>query len=332
MKMKAIILGSLCVHCLLFSAAANTVFPPDPNGYIDDPFALDNGLFENGDPNLTTYGFTPPIYWQRIPSPDRLDDCYAGLDPNFVPPESRAEWSIPSPYQGDAFVVLSTGGLGDDGAIQSAAITQEVFLNEGDTIIGAYFFGTTDYRPYNDYGCIYLEQAAEPNDYPDSLEYFEIPQAQCSVNSIGSFKSTLELSPDTGGWIAFSHTIEPNQVGPYYLRCEVVDVLDTIYNTYFAIDGLRICRGGQPIADLDWDCDVDLQDYAIISRAWLTFCPDIAIDDPNFPGDPNDYPLPVTDPNIPCQLADLDNSWFVEPNDLMIFWDQWLLGVSSDLP
>jgi hypothetical protein len=110
----------------------------------------------------------------------------------------------------------------------------------------------------------------------------------------------------------------------------VTDFKDTIYNSYFAIDGLRICRGGQPIADLDWDCDVDLLDYSIISEAWLTFCPDIDINEPNFPGDPNDYPPPVTDPNIPCQLADIDNNWFVDPNDLSIMSDQWLIKPASE--
>jgi hypothetical protein len=332
MKIKAIILGSFCLHCLLFSVTSNaTGSSTDPNGYIDDPIALDNGLFEYGDPNLTSYGFTPPINWQRIPNPDRVADCYAGLDPNFIPPEPSVDWNIPYPYQGDAFVVLSTGGTGDikSGEIKSATISQEVFLNSGDTIIGAYYFGTADYSPYNDYASIYLQLAANPNDYPDSLESFLIPDAQCSVETIESFRSTLELSPETGGWITFSHTVEPNQVGPYYLRCEVTDFIDSIYNSYFAIDGLRICRGGRSIADMDGDCDVDLLDYSIISKAWMTFCPDIPTDDPNFPGDPNDYPPPVTNPIIPCQLADLDNSWFVEPNDLMIFSDQWLIN-SSD--
>ena len=332
MKVKAIILGSFCLHCLLFSATGNEVPPPtDPNGYIDDPIALDNGLFENGDPNLTTYSFTPPINWERIPVPDALTDCYAALESDFVPIEPRIEWNIPYPYHGDTFVALSTGGFGDigDDDIESAAISQELFLNAGDTITGAYFFGTTDYIPYNDYASIYLELAAYPNDYPDSLESFLIPDAQCSVETIESFRSTLELSPETGGWITFSHTVEPNQVGPYYLRCEVTDFIDSIYNSYFAIDGLRICRGGLSIADLDWDCDVDLLDYSIISKAWMTFCPDIDINDPNFPGDPNDYPPPVTDANVPCQLADIDNSWFVDPNDLMIFSDQWLIDLSD---
>ena len=319
MKINTIILGSLFVHCLLYSMASSECpLYANPNDYIDNPNTLDNGLFECGDPNLTMYGFTAPIYWERFPVPDTLADCYAALHSNFDPPESGIDWNIPYPYQGDTFVVLSTGGIGGDGEIKSSTISQEVFLNAGDTIIGAYFFGTTDYRPYNDYGGIYLELAADPNDYPGSLEHFLIPEAQCSVDAIGSFRSTFELSPDTGGWIAFSHTVETNQVGPYFLRCEVVDLLDTIYNTYFAIDGLRICRGGRPIADLDRDCDVDLVDYSILSSAWLADCHEIS--------DPDS---PYYDPNIPCQLADIDNSWFVGPNDLIIMSDQWLITTSE---
>lgn len=332
MKVTAIILWSFFVQCLLCSIASSEYSPCfDPN-YIDNPGVLHNGLFECGEPNLVTQSFTPPIYWERIPLPDTLADCYAGLHPDFVPPEPRIEWVIPGPYQGDTFVVLSTGGYDavPDGAVTSSKISEEVFLYAGDTIIGAYFFGTTDYRPFNDYASIFLELAVDPNDYPDSVEHVLISGAQCDVETIESFRSTFELSPETGGWITFSHTVEPNQVGPYFLRCEVTDFKDTIYNSYFAIDGLRICRGGQPIADLDWDCDVDLLDYSIISEAWLTFCPDIDINDPNFPGDPNDYPPPVTDPNIPCQLADIDNNWFVDPNDLSIMSDQWLIKPASE--
>ena len=156
-------------------------------------------------------------------------------------PEPRIEWEIPGPYQGDTFVVLSTGGFEDvpDGAVISSKISQEVFLHAGDTIIGAYFFGTTDYSPFNDYASIYLELAGDPNDYPGSVEHFLIPDAQCDIETIESFRSTLELSPETGGWITFSHTVEANQVGPYFLRCEVTDFKDSIYNSYFAIDGLQ---------------------------------------------------------------------------------------------
>ncbi|MHC4855169.1 MAG: hypothetical protein ACYS72_02050, partial [Planctomycetota bacterium] len=95
-----------------------------------------------------------------------------------------------------------------------------------------------------------------------------------------------------------------------------------------AVDGLRICRGGKPQSDLNDDCNVNLIDYSILSQAWLAFCPDDSFKDPNL-YDPNDWP-PITDPNIPCQLADLDNSWFVDPNDLNIMSYEWLDGTDPN--
>ncbi len=330
MNVKVIVLGVVVFHCLLFlPASGECPAYGDPNNAADDPNILDNGLFECGDPNLTTYGFIPPIRWERIPHPSSTNecDCYAGLHPSFASTETT--WEITHPFQGNSFVLLSTGDLDGDAepdlASGGSILSQTIFLYAGDTITGAYFFGTTDYRPYNDYASIYLELAAEdPNDYPNAPAYFSIPGTQCNVEAVGDYKSTLRLSPKTDGWIPFSYTVEPNQAAPYFLRCEVADDRDTIYESYYAVDNLRICRGGQSIADLNWDCDVDLSDYSIISEAWLAFCPDIPITDPNFPGDPNDFPTPA-DPNTSCQMADLDNSWFVDPNDLIILSDQWLI-------
>jgi hypothetical protein len=194
-------------------------------------------------------------------------------------------------------------------------IQQEVFLDEGDTIIGAYFFGTVDYRNYYDYCKISLQSSDPNNTDPNS----QITLAHIVIGDVSDFESTLELSPETDGWLTFSHTIEPNQAGPYYLQCEVGDDLDNVYDSFLAVDNLRICRQGRPDADFDWDCDVDLLDFSIISQAWLSYCPD----DPNIT-DPN-----VADPNIPCQLADLDNSWFVDPNDLIIMSEDWLRNTSA---
>ena len=73
-----------------------------------------------------------------------------------------------------------------------------------------------------------------------------------------------------------------------------------------------------PPGDLTGDCFVDLEDYSILSEAWLCFCPDVF--DPNTM-DPND----IADPNIPCQLADIDNSWFVDTNDLALLTSDWLV-------
>jgi hypothetical protein len=346
MKLRSTIFWVLLMQCAVFSqfSSACPIFS-DPNTYIDDPNTLDNGLFECGDANLTVYNFTPPFFWERMPHPDSEiwdnpdpNDCYAALHSYFEPPpESQVQWSIDNPYSGSSFVLLHTGhpdpeksitGYNADASrkIKGSMISQKVVLDEGDTIQGAYFFGTSDWidgdqtDSYNDCASIHLEPVDLGNEPNDSIII-----AVCDVNTVGDYKSTLGLSPETGGWIRFSHTVEdPNYAGSYFLRCKVNDEYDEVYDSYFAIDGLRICRGGQSVADLDWDCDVDLTDYSILSKAWLSFCPGPSYD----PNDPNSPP--VADPNFINYEADLDNSWYVDANDLVIMSDQWLFGFPSE--
>jgi len=327
-------------------ASLDYVMCENPNGYIDDPNILENALFEYGDPNLTNYDIIPPTYWERIPFPEStIEDgndleafasiFYRPNDPNkhsFDPKLENgdpANWYIANPYEGNSFVLLKTDLWPNTNEypkphidnLKSSTIRQKVFLGEGDTILGAYFFGTVDYRHFLDAGSIWLEPV-DPNSDPNqpiSLVYIDI-----EVSDVNDFESTLELSPETGGWLTFSHTIEPNQVGMYYFNCSVEDDIDLVYDSYFAVDGLRICRQGIPAADFDWDCDVDLVDFSFISEAWLAFCPDDPnVLDPNII-DPNLLNRLVTDPNIPCQLTDIDNNWFVDSNDLAIFSEDWL--------
>ena len=304
--------------------------PLDPD-YLADSYILENGLFECGDPNNltpsygTVYNFEPPLFWERFPDPNTIDDCYAALRSSFNP--LRVDWEITAPYEGDRFVLLSTGGEYDDPkSIIACTIVQEVFLDAGDTIMGAYFFGTSDYLPYNDYASIILDpvppdEPGEPNTNKPIL------LAECDVETVGDYGSTQDLSPSTNGWVAFSHVIEPNQIGSYNFMCKVKDVEDRMLNSYLAIDGVYICRGGIPLGDLNRDCKVDLADYSILSKAWLSFCSVPSVDDPDFPGDPNDYPEPA-DPSImdACLSADIDDSWFVDANDLMIMADDWLIN------
>jgi hypothetical protein len=155
MKLRSIILGVLLIQCAVFAQFFSDCPPfSDSNDYINDPYELENGLFECGDPNLTEYEFIPPIYWERIPHPDNInqDDCYTGLHEEFTCLTRDGEWHIPHPYNGNFFVVLSTGGDGGtllDKEVKGSSIAQNVFLSLGDAIIGAYFFGTKDYLPYN---------------------------------------------------------------------------------------------------------------------------------------------------------------------------------------
>lgn len=332
------ILGLISVHCLWAVCLGQDLCEgydpnhlPDPNVYAcDGPLILDNGDLESGCSYLTEFDFLPPISWQRIPHPssNRQDDCYAGLHNSFIPESINTNWSIDYPYEGENFVVLSTSGFSDkdgedrigDSDIKGSSMSQNVFLSAGDTIRGAFFFGTVDYQPFNDWGQISLIFAGDPNDYPDSDLKFALEASYCDVEIVGNYLSTLDIQPETGGWIQFTYTVEPNQVGPYLLICEVADDGDSIINSYYAVDGLYICKGGIRPADLNSDCEVNLEDFSIISEAWLSFCPD----DPNGL-DPNDF---TTDPNIPCQLADINNDWYVDVNDLIFMTDDWLYNAA----
>lgn len=334
MSFRYFILELIFVQCLSVAGFALDVcegIDPnslDPNSFISDPLMLDNGNFEEGCHELTDYNFVPPIFWERIPHPenDNQNDCYASLLSSLEPENAR--WEILAPFEGNTFVVLSTGGFEriSDSSVKGATISQEIYLNAGDTIIGAYFFGTTDYVPFNDYGQIKFEINADANDFPGSVDSFVIADSYCDVEKVGSYESTGDHEDDpnapasTLGWVKFEHIVDSNQVGPYRLICEVVDFSDKLLNSYYAVDGLRICRGGKPLSDLNDDCDVNLLDYSILSEAWLSFCPD----DPNGI-DPND----IADPNIPCQLADIYNDGFVDMDDLGWLANDWLYNVSS---
>ena len=287
-----------------------------------------NESFEIPDPNVTEW-FIGPLYWTRAKD-NIYHDCYAGLHSQFLPSpqydrnENMVHWNIPAPFDGSKFVVLSTGDLGfeSDQNITHGTITQRVTFQAGQRISGAYFFGTCDFLQYNDYGKIFLI----PED-PNMGLPSEITLAYCDVQTVGDYQSTIE-------WKPFFYDFTEQTAGTYDLICTVEDVEDTIYKSYLAIDGLQVCSPLYDYGDLNKDCYVDLQDLSIMSRAWLSFCPDPnAIDnDPNTipvrpgpplpPGffDPNDMP----DPNCPCELADINKDWWVDPNDAIRMADHWL--------
>lgn len=353
MKKRVFITGAIFLIAMLVNASnQECVLFSDPNDYVDDPYYLDNGHFECGDPNLTEFAFTPPIFWERLPyiQSHFSEDCFAGLYESFDPPNGTQKWIIDSPFEGNTFVLMSSGGFISkdettrvaDSQISGSRILQQVDLSAGDTISGAFFFGTLDYLPFNDSGHISLIYTGDPNDFEDPndipVNIDPIPGTYCDVEIVGDKQSTITwdredpnfLPGATDGWVSFSYTVDANQAGPYIIMCEVKDHRDSIVNSYYAVDGLRICKGGIPETDLDKDCDVDLADLSIFSKTWMCFCPDPPVDDPNFPGDPNNYPLPPSDPNLLalCESTDFDNSWFIDPNDLSIMADEWLIDNS----
>lgn len=288
---------------------------------------IQNGGFEIPDPNITEW-FIPPWAWKRA-TDNPYGDCYAGLHRYLVPSpqydrsKREVHWTVPAPYEGRRFVVLSTGDLGDesDPAITHSTIRQKGTFQAGQRLSGAYFFGTCDFLPYNDYGKIYLTPV-DPNSGLPS----EILLGYSDVSIVGDFQSTRR-------WIPFHYDFTEENAGTYYFICTVRDQLDTIYKSYLAVDGLSICTR-QP-GDINQDCSVDIQDFQILSRAWLSWCPDPNAFDPNDFSIKPDYPIGVIppgyvydpnliDPNCPCPQADLNKDWFVDGLDLMILTDNWL--------
>lgn len=284
-----------------------------------------NGSFEIPDPNMPEW-FIPALYWSRSYD-NSYKDCYAGLHTQFAPTPQydrnieMVHWNIPAPYHGSKFIVLSTGDLGlpSDPAISSSTIYQTITFEAGQRLSGAFFFGTCDFIQYNDYGKIYLEPVDPNHSWPT-----DIVLAYSDVLIVGDYKSTNQ-------WVPFTYDFTESTAGTYRLVCTVRDMLDTIYKSYLAVDGLKVCTTLYEHGDINMDCSVDIQDLTILSEAWLAWCPD-----PNYiNGDPNSMPsrpLPPDfvydpnsiDPNCPCDIADINKDWFVDTQDLTLLTDYWL--------
>jgi hypothetical protein len=139
-------------------------------------------------------------------------------------PGEKVNWEIDvqaglQAYEGSKFVLLSNGPAD----IMYGKITQDVTVEEGDIITGAYFFGACDYTPFSDYAYIKL------------IPHFNQPEIvllSITVDDVGNYGST-------NGWVTFSS--DPfNFSGICTLECAVYDGLDSVLDTYFAIDGLTI--------------------------------------------------------------------------------------------
>ncbi len=287
-----------------------------------------NESFEIPDPNDNEW-FIPPLHWTRL-TDNQYEDCYAGIHSEFVPrPQydrnrDLVHWNIPGPVDGSRFVVLSTGdlGLNSDSIIDHAAISQVITFEPGQRLTGYFFFGTCDFLHYNDYGTISLFPVDPNSGLPE-----EIVLAYKDVMAVGDYGSMED-------WEAFSYDFTASTAGTYELTCAVYDIHDTIYKSYLAVDGLRLCSPLWDKGDINMDCSIDLTDLFILSSAWLSECPD-----PNaMDGDPNTVPVrPVppgyviipdpnymSDPNCPCEISDLDGNYWVDHEDLRILTDNWL--------
>jgi hypothetical protein len=285
------------------------------------------------DPNGPGVYFNSPIDWSH--------KNYTGVHSQFFPVTERGEildWSITEPAEGDYFLVMTTGnmGPGSDGTITEAKVWQRIFLPAWTLVRGVYYFGTGDYRPYNDYGAIRLipfndpnspcdpNDPNDPNTCPPPRSVIEL--AHCSVSDVNDFGSTER-------WIPFSYTISPQQEGSYDLVMFVTDGTDFVYESYFAVDDLSICGPLTPLGDLTRDCRVNMEDVAVFSNEWMEVC---SID-PNFIPDPND-PDYISDPKDPnyidpnnlndpnCVCADFSRDNKVDVNDLYPLQDNWLIN------
>lgn len=255
--------------------------------------SIQNGGFEEAEPNQPSPYFIVPLNWEV--------ENYAGLHSSFVPSPEWGQiihWQIECPSEGNRFCLLSTGdvrGPGSDNDITRSSMSQSAYFAAGDILMGSYFFGTCDYVPYNDTAAIVLTPV-DPNSGLRSLLLETI-----SVSDVGDYSST-------DGWVPFAFTFNTKTAGEYVLTCEVTDISDRKYKSYFAIDNLRVCYGSPLYGDINQDCGVDLLDFAEFSNVWLSDCTD-----------PNTY-----DPNYICENADFDCSTIIDPNDLILMSEHWL--------
>jgi len=257
-----------------------------------------NGRFELYDYS-EVFDFNTPTYWQR--------ENYTAVVSHFVPnPVSGgfpSAWQINPqnglyPYQGDSFLVLSTGNFVPDP--QYAKVWQNITVAGGDKLIGTYFFGTCDYLRFDDYAEIKLIP------FPPDLNRVTIEVLRISVADVNNYGSTR-------GWQKFGYTFDANQAGDYSLTISVTDLVDPIFETYFAVDSIVLCQESTDFGDFNLDCTTDFQDFALLAADWMKNC-----------NDPNVF----NDPNSNCRYGtDITQNGPIDANDLGFISDCWLKGI-----
>jgi len=253
-----------------------------------------NGGFEQSEPN-DMLDFDPPFGWER--------ENYAAVVNNFVPQPERGStenWKIDvqaglGPFEGQSFVVLSTGDVESDPMY--AEIRQQIEISAGQKLTGVYFFGTCDYIPFNDYATITL--VPDPNSSLTDIILINI-----SVTDVGNYGST-------DGWGLFEHTFSEAEAGTYEIVLLVHDVDDNIFKSYLAVDNITLCSPPE-YGDINHDCQVNMLDFAFMAVDWSNDC-----SDPNY----------LSDPNNRCQYGtDINGDGPVDINDLWLMAENWLTG------
>ncbi|MFA6186654.1 MAG: hypothetical protein WC770_05510 [Phycisphaerae bacterium] len=258
---------------------------------LADSNDINNPSFEIFDYN-ESLDYNTPTGWERVnyaAITNYFNNRSTNWDPNF-----RGLL----PYEGNYFVVLSSL----DGMTNFSEIRQEITINPGDRLTGAYFFGTHDYIPYDDWAVI---QLVDTNDTVVGKNIVDVNIAR--VQSWGSMR----------GWKRFDYVFDANQAGTYDLKIAVFDKYDSILASYFAVDGLVICPNSPISGDINADCAVDFFDFAMLADDWMCDCNDNGV---------------FNDPNHNCVYGtDSDNSGFVDFNDLQAIANHWLFGTMQGI-
>lgn len=281
---------------------------------IVSPF---NGSFELSEPNESkssqfSFPINDPNGWQTI--------NFVTVSSGFLPlnfPGTKTNWQINMdiglrPFKGNNVLVLSSS----DSSVGTAEARQSVTIGEGDRITGAYFFGTCDYRPWDDWGDIRL--------IPKTSGLPVILVAYADIDLLG------ENFGSFGGWQKFSHIFSAAEAGDYDLVLSVNDKDDFQLESYLIVDNITIFRNDpanpQP-EDGDFNCDgtVDIADFAMLANDWQYDCAHPRM------YDDRDHSTQYYDPNCNCLLGtDMNKNGIVEYNDITILSDNWLLGQKQE--
>ncbi len=169
--------------------------------------------------------FNTPVGWNV--------ENYTVVVGHFIPhpePGETTNWRIDPtiglfPFEGEHFLVLSNDDMPDQ--VLYSKVWQQVAIAAGKKISGAYFFGTCDYVPYDDYGQIKLVA-------PSGSGLSDIELVNISTSDVESFSST-------DGWVTFeSAPFTAATAGTYTLECSVYNYGDAVWDSYLAVDGLAI--------------------------------------------------------------------------------------------
>jgi hypothetical protein len=181
--------------------------------------------------SISNPGFESVDVGPEFDTPSGWDiENYAAAVTGFIPNEysgDKSMWKIPldeelTPYEGSRFVLLSSG----DSSVQHGKISQQITVEAGDIITGAYFFGTCDYVPWDDYAEIKLVAVG--------AGLTDIVLVRISVADVGDYGST-------DGWVTFqSDAFTDLNSGSYILECSVADTADMQLESYLAVDALHI--------------------------------------------------------------------------------------------